>query len=173
MTIDAKHARAYRLADNRSGELSSWNFDVLKVELAALPTLADDIPALSFDAIVPPALDIESLDSDVPAIPEPTSMLGDVWKLGRHRLACGDSPNDFDSTFPVCEEGLVLTDPPYGINIVKSGKVGHGGAFGPAFRKGTVGGARLHEKWRGGVQPRRYNQIANDDKPFDPSGCWV
>ena len=38
VTIPAKHARAYRLADNRSGEFSTWDLDVLPGELAALPT---------------------------------------------------------------------------------------------------------------------------------------
>ena len=36
VTITAKHAKAYRLADNRSGEFSSWNMDVLPMELADL-----------------------------------------------------------------------------------------------------------------------------------------
>ena len=33
VTIPAKHARAYRLADNRSGEFSTWNLDVLAASL--------------------------------------------------------------------------------------------------------------------------------------------
>ena len=45
--IAAKHARAYRLADNRSGEFSTWDLDVLGGELAALPTgLLEALPAL-------------------------------------------------------------------------------------------------------------------------------
>ena len=54
VTIPAKHAKAYRLADNRSGEFSTWNLDVLPGELAALPTgQLEALPALDFDAIRP------------------------------------------------------------------------------------------------------------------------
>ena len=45
--IAAKHARAYRLADNRSGEFSTWDLDVLPGELAALPVgQLEALPAL-------------------------------------------------------------------------------------------------------------------------------
>ena len=51
VTIAAKHARAYRLADNRSGEFSTWDLDVLGGELAAIPTgQLEALPALDFAA---------------------------------------------------------------------------------------------------------------------------
>ena len=47
VTIAAKHASAYRLADNRSAEFSSWDFDALPGELASLPTgQLEALPAL-------------------------------------------------------------------------------------------------------------------------------
>ena len=47
VTIPAKHAKAYRLADNRSGEFSTWDLDVLPGELAALPSgQLEALPAL-------------------------------------------------------------------------------------------------------------------------------
>ena len=47
VTIPAAHARAYRLADNRSGEISTWDLAVLGGELAALPGgLLEALPAL-------------------------------------------------------------------------------------------------------------------------------
>ena len=47
VTIPAKHARAYRLSDNRSGEFSTWNLDMLDGELTALPSgLLEALPAL-------------------------------------------------------------------------------------------------------------------------------
>ena len=56
MTIPAKHAKAYRLVDNRSGEFSTWDLDVLGGELAALPSgLLEALPALDFAALAPAA----------------------------------------------------------------------------------------------------------------------
>ena len=53
--IAAKHAAAYRLADNRSGEFSTWDLDVLPGELAALPSgQLEALPALDFDALPKP-----------------------------------------------------------------------------------------------------------------------
>ena len=55
VTIAAKHARAYRLADNRSGEFSTWDLDVLPGELAGVPTAQlEALPALDFNALVSP-----------------------------------------------------------------------------------------------------------------------
>ena len=95
---------------------------------------------------------------------------------------CGDSPNDFYQLGDLTG-GLVLTDPPYGIEIVKSIKGGStdtGGAK-PFGRVGTTSRAHFGRRGEvlhtgtadgpGVVQPRQYMPIENDDKPFDPA--WL
>ena len=76
---------------------------------------------------------------------------------------CGDSATDFGLLGDV-SDGLVLTDPPYGINIVKALKVGMPGPDTTFAKRGTVGVP-------GVVEPRQYMPIANDDRPFDPT--WL
>lgn len=71
----------------------------------------------------------EEIEDDVPEIEEdkePTTKLGDVWLLGKHRLMCGDSTNEIDVENLMNGEmaDMVLTDPPYGVSIVKSNMVG-------------------------------------------------
>lgn len=59
---------------------------------------------------------------DVDEVPEapktPTSKLGDIWLLGRHRLMCGDSTDK--ATVEKLMDGnkadMVFTDPPYGVS---------------------------------------------------------
>ena len=118
MTIAAKHARAYRLADNRSGEFSTWDLDVLPGELAALPAAQlEALPALDFDAIVqPPSLDGQTDPDDIPEAPKPRTKRGDVWTLGDHRLMCGDSTDagDIARLLDGVTADILLTDPPYG-----------------------------------------------------------
>ena len=56
-------------------------------------------------------------DAAPPAPETPTSKMGDLWLLGRHRLLCGDSINPgavsrvLDSVKPT----LLVTDQPYGV----------------------------------------------------------
>lgn len=51
-------------------------------------------------------------------IKEPRTKLGDVWRLGRHRLMCGDSTSQEDVEILMHGElaDLIITDPPYNVN---------------------------------------------------------
>ena len=96
---------------------------------------------------------------------------GQVWEVGRHRLMCGDNQEGLDALLDGAALDIVLTDPPYGIEIVRGlgaagvmGKVGHGGKMGPALLRGTVGVP-------GVVEPRLYHPVYGDDQPFDPD--WL
>ena len=140
VTIAAKHARAYRLADNRSGEFSTWDLDVLPGELAALPSgQLEALPALDFDAIVQQPDEGQTDPDDIPEAPEPRTKLGDVWTLGEHRIMCGDSTDQacvhtlLDGATPA----LMVTDPPYGVNYDASWRDDLGYAAGRARGKST------------------------------------
>ena len=116
VTIPAKHARAYRLADNRSGEFSTWDLDVLPGELAALPGgQLDALPALDFDAIVQQPVEGQTDPDDIPEAPKPRTKLGDVWTLGDHRLMCGDSTDQacVHNLMDGADADLLFTSPPY------------------------------------------------------------
>lgn len=99
-------------------------------------------------------------------------MRGKVFRLGRHRLMCGDATdkNDVDKLLNGINVDLLLTDPPYGINIV----VKDNSMIGGAKPWGKVNKKEGEEKYpgrvgvHGMVKPRRYDPIINDDKPFDP-----
>ena len=54
------------------------------------------------------------------------SCLGDLWMLGRHRVACGDStdPATYEALMEGQQANLVLTDPPYNVNVEETaGKI--------------------------------------------------
>ena len=52
----------------------------------------------------------------------PTTKSGDIWQLGNHRLICGDCTDRkiIDRLTESKDIDLLLTDPPYGINIVST-----------------------------------------------------
>ena len=54
------------------------------------------------------------------------SQAGDIWTLGRHRVICGDStlPETFKLLMDGKRANLVLTDPPYNVNVEETaGKI--------------------------------------------------
>jgi len=109
-------ARAYALADNRTGELAEWDSGVLGDHLKDLQGAGWDVAALGFDEPEPMVV-----DDEVPSLEDtPTrSALGDVWLLGDHRLAVGDA-TDLAVVEAVTggQVDAVWTDPPYGVAYV-------------------------------------------------------
>ena len=116
--------RAYRLADNKTAELASWDDAMLSIELDALRGAGIDWPRLGFDEeelakLLAPA-GTEGL-TDPDAVPEkpadPITKPGDLWWLGKHRLLCGDSTSatDVARLLDGAVPALMVTDPPYGV----------------------------------------------------------
>lgn len=116
--------RAYRLADNKTAELASWDDAMLSIELDALRGAGIDWTLLGFDEeelakLLAPA-GTEGL-TDPDAVPEkpadPIAKPGDLWLLGKHRLLCGDSTSatDVARLLDGAVPALMVTDPPYGV----------------------------------------------------------
>lgn len=158
--VDDEHAARIVAADNRTADLGDYDDRLLLELLADLPDLdgtgydPDDLEALEA------ALRAEELPAggqpseDAPEPPtEPISRHGDLWTLGRHRLLCGDAtdPDQLDRLLDGADPGIVYTDPPYGIAIVRSGKIGSGGKF-----RGKIGSGKV-------VPTTEYLPVAGDD----------
>ena len=113
VTIPARQARAFRVIDNRTSEMTSWDHDLLPHALAGLYVF-------SFDDILPPAGTAGKTDpDDIPETPKnPVSRVGDIWTLGKHRLMCGDAtkPEHVERLLDGAKPDLMVTDPPYGVN---------------------------------------------------------
>jgi DNA modification methylase len=133
-TIVVKHLteelqRAFMLADNRLAELAGWDEDLLRVELQELSTLAIDFEfevtgfdTVDLDRLEAPRLAkapkpevVPELARDRPAI----SAAGDLWKLGKHLLLCGNALDQ--ASYQTLMGGdcaqMVFTDPPYNVAI--------------------------------------------------------
>ena len=136
--------KALRIADNKLAMNAGWDEDLLKLELGELNLAGFDLDLVGFSDdeladLLPAESDDESAD-DVPADDEVETRVkrGEVWRLGDHRLMCGDATSEFDVAQLVADAtvDLALTDPPYGIDVVgDDGKVG--ATFGVAKKKKT------------------------------------
>jgi DNA modification methylase len=80
---------------------------------------------------------VESFDLDealAAGAKAPRSKRGDLWRLGDHRLLCGDATNQEDVA-RLLDGGtptLLCTDPPYGVSLDGSWRDGVYNALGPA-----------------------------------------
>ena len=114
--------RAYVIADNKLAENAGWDENLLRLELGELQGLGFDPATIGFDADALKALFAgqgTQGNTDPDAVPEPpaeqVTQAGDVWLLGQHRLACGDS-TDAATVARVMDgeqASLLLTSPPY------------------------------------------------------------
>lgn len=122
--LTPEQVRAYRIADNQTATLSTWDDEKLVKELLALQERGFDLDLTGFsgDDLLrllnsEPATGLTDPD-DVPAPPdEASTQPGDLWILGDHRLLCGDSskPEDVNRLLDGSQVDLIHTDPPYGV----------------------------------------------------------
>lgn len=88
--LSDEQVKAYRLADNKTGELADWDMSLLSDELEDISSL--DMTDFGFDDVMEGAEEEVVEDEFEEEVPdEPQAQLGQVWRLGRHRLMCGDS----------------------------------------------------------------------------------
>ena len=124
--------KAYIIADNRLALNAGWDNEMLTIELNDLLADGFALDILGFDpkeidALLEPEV-VEGLtDEDaVPETPEePKTKLGDIYKLGNHRLMCGNSTfiDDVEKLMQGTYPDLIHTDPPYGMNAVSKSSV--------------------------------------------------
>lgn len=131
--IDKTKEKALNIALNKiTGE---WNKELLADLIKDLQSSDFDVGFTGFE---PPEIEqlfnsvhdkkITEDDYDVdkelkkPAV----AKSGDIWLLGRHRIICGDSilPGTYEVLMDGKKANLVLTDPPYNVNVEESaGKI--------------------------------------------------
>ena len=122
--LSEEQINAYRIADNRTAEESEWDNELLKMEIKDLEAKDFKLNLLGFnDEQLNNILFEEKQgltdEDEVPETPEePISKLGDIWKLGNHRVMCGNSV-DYEDVHKLMNNkiaDLVNTDPPYGVS---------------------------------------------------------
>lgn len=166
--LSESQKKAYILADNKIALNSGWDLDMLSIELKDIKMEG----GISLDSIGFTEVELENFlmpeDSELneqtdeeidERISEaltinPISKIGTVWVCGIHKVACLDSTNSTDLKLLGENWDLLLTDPPYGINVVnKTERVGAGGAL---HFEGKLGDKNK-------VQSRKYLPVKNDE----------
>ena len=125
--------KAYIIADNRMALDAGWDEELLRVEIEALQADAFDLALTGFDEkelskLFDDGSDAKEDEFDVeeelkkPCFSKP----GDLWKLGRHTVICGDSTlaETYKRLLGDKKVNLVCTDAPYFVELKnKSGTI--------------------------------------------------
>ena len=127
----AEERSAYALADNRLAELSTWDEDNLRIELEFCLDADIEIEATGFEMSdldfdfeivnaepaqeAAKAENVELPSEQQKAVTQP----GDLWKIGEHRLLCGDAREALSYEALMAGEcaDIVFDDPPYNVPI--------------------------------------------------------
>lgn len=125
--------KAYILADNRMAMDAGWDEELLKIEIESLQAEDFDLSLTGFyeeelASIFDSDTDAKDDDFDVEAELEKPCITkqGDIWRLGRHKVICGDStePSTFEKLLSDTKVNLVCTDAPYFVALKnKSGTI--------------------------------------------------
>lgn len=172
--------KAYAIADNRTGDMSSWNQAVLAETLNEIQQ-ADPamLEATGFTAeqladllleIKPPVASQED-DDALPAAPvNVISKPGTLWQLGTHRLLCGDArnPADVARLMAGAKADMLFTDPPYGVGY-------KGGVnFNKANKTKLDLGAKSNERpIKNDEKPTMYGEFLPVVLPFVDGPCYL
>ncbi len=101
--LTPEQVAAYRLADNKVGELAEWDDGLLALELDGIGSI--DMDQFGFDlgdfGIIDDGPGLDSVVEDEPPSPDEVVCRckpGEVWVLGGHRVMCGSatSPEDME-----------------------------------------------------------------------------
>ncbi|HEY4940662.1 MAG TPA: DNA methyltransferase [Rhizomicrobium sp.] len=118
--------RGYVIGDNKIALNAGWNVELLKLELKELSeNLGFDVTLTGFETAEIDQLIIgEEADPDdtVPAVDttrRAVSRPGDLWRVGRHFVLCGDATKaeSYRELLQGEEAQMVFTDPPYNVRI--------------------------------------------------------
>jgi len=129
--LSEQQRRAFVLADNRLAEISVWDERLLGEQLKILSEVELNFPleATGFEMgeidlyieNLDPTIDGENDPAD--ALPESSSVrvskLGDIWKLGEHRVLCGNAlaAAAYRQVMNDRKADVIFTDPPYNVRI--------------------------------------------------------
>lgn len=149
---------AFLESDNHLAELSEHSLDEMIENLKDFPDLNLEmlgIPdfKLEDDVEIIPECD----EDEIPEIKEdPISKPGDIYKLGDHRLMCGDSTliDHVEKLMNGQKADMVFTDPPYNTGMTSEKQKGSGGLC-----KGKGGGTKLSHMFNDAYTDDQWNEF--------------
>jgi DNA modification methylase len=110
--------KAFRLADNKTAELASWDFSKLESELASIEMDMSQFGFEDLESDVPDNATDDDFDPSEEISETPYTQKDDIYVLGNHRVMCGDATikESVDKLIQDDIVDLTFTDPPYNVD---------------------------------------------------------
>ena len=124
--LSDKQIKAFRLADNKTAELATWDLSKLEEELLNIEMDMLQFGFAELEEMFPDNATDDEFDETQGLSETPYSLVGDIYELNRHRLMCGDSTKSEDVKKLVNNKtmDMIFTDPPYNVDYEGSaGKI--------------------------------------------------
>ena len=129
--VDALEQKAIALSMNNEAIMGHWTEAVTSILEKLRQTVPEDYINLKLQALREKVAEFEeefegkTLPDDIPKTPKKAETKpGDIWRLGEHRLLCGDSTNPEHVSCLIGREKIKLlaTDPPYCVDYDGTGR---------------------------------------------------
>lgn len=129
--MDENQKRAYIIADNKLALNAGWDNEMLMLEVKDLKDAGYDLGLTGFsldelEELNPTVVEGLVDEDEAPAVPqEAKTKPGDIYKMGKHRLMCGDSTS-IEHLERLCDGQDVdmwLTDPPYNVDMTSKNQM--------------------------------------------------
>lgn len=120
--VDADDVQAARivLVDNKTNDDAEYDNELLTAMLQDLPDLdGTGYDQAELEALLATIIEVPAVIDNPDSIPEPptvpVTVRGDVWKLGPHRVICGDCRDfaDVETLIGDAKINVAFTSPPY------------------------------------------------------------
>lgn len=124
--LEPELVRRLRIDLNRTQETGAWDFELLGEEIHELEADGHDAGIISFDTPLRDALfaaqigggeedDEDAVDEKAPIV----SRIGDLWRLGGHRLYCGSATEavSYQRLMDDWTARVMITDPPWNLKV--------------------------------------------------------
>ncbi|MDG0889224.1 DNA modification methylase [Paracholeplasma manati] len=110
--------KAFRLADNKTAELATWDFSKLESELASIEMDMSQFGFEDLESDVPDNATDDDFDPSEEISETPYTQKDDIYLLGNHRVMCGDATikDSVDKLIEDDKVDLTFTDPPYNVD---------------------------------------------------------
>ena len=123
---DELKAKAFALADNRVSDLGTYDKDFLSEMISSVSSNLEMLEATSFtetdlEKLINPKVKEDYAGVSPDQITESKVNPGDIWKLGKHLIYCGDATDIDNYRKP---NAITFTSPPYNVGRSVGSKFG-------------------------------------------------